>query len=482
MSVFSRLVRFVTGTPDTPRTHVREAAGMTIDEDAGWTRLGADRKRDLSPISQRRMQELAAHQWEANRIANRLIELPTAFLLGEGVKLEADDPEAQKRLDRFWSDPLNRMDLNLEKHVRELALFGEQLWPVSVHPYTGFVRLKKLDPSDIEKVILDPDNVAAVIGVQTRNRGGKRKLFRVIYNAADEDLFSPPAQKLRAAMTDGDCFYYRINDLSSGARGRSDLLSAIDYADVYDQLLFGEAEGSVIKRAVLWDVTVKNATQEEVEERARNISAPEPNSIRVHNDNEEWQVLTPDLKSSDADTISRLIRNHILGGATVPEHWFGGGGDVNLATASSMGEPTYKVFSQRQRLLKAILEDVARYVLRQYALSLGIPEIAETDEWQPRALFPELTARDVAKYAAALQQVTVSCAQAVTAGVMSEDTAVRLIALVAGLLGLEIDPAEELTAARAEASKRREADAFTLPPMPVTPPVTAAEPAPGDAS
>ncbi len=453
---------------------VVEAAGVTAEDD-GWRRLGGDKGRDLAPMQQERMQKLGAMLWESNRIANRLIELPVAFLLGEGVTLEADDEEAQAWLDKFWLDPINRLDLNLEKHLRELFIFGEQLWPVFVNPVSGAVRLGKIDPSQIKEVITDPDNAAIAIGVLVSRPNGGKKLLRVIYNGDEEDMFGIAACKRREAMTDGDCFFWRINDLSNGKRGRSDILSAIDMSDAYEELVFGEIEGAVTKRQVVWDVTIKNATPEEIAERAKTIETPGPNSIRIHNDSEVWGCLTPDLKAADADGIARLARNHILSGSTVPEHWFGGGGDVNLATASSMGEPTYKIFSQKQRFLKAILEEVAKFVIRQRLDALGLLGMAADEVFIPRAVFPELTARDVSKYATALQQVVVSVVQAVQAGVMAEETGIRLIAMVAGLLGLEIDPVAELETARKEAAARRERDAFSMPSMP---PMPVAEPLP----
>jgi hypothetical protein len=61
---------------------------------------------------------------------------------------------------------------------------------------------------------------------------------------------------------------------------------------------------------------------------------------------------------------------------------------------------------------------------------------------------------------------------------MSEETGVRLIAMTAALLGLEIDPVEELKAAQAEAEKRRERDAFSLPSLPPMEPLPA-QPQPG---
>ena len=46
-----------------------------------------------------RMGEIAAYLWQANLLANRLIELPLAFLLAEGVKLQVKDAAAQAALD-----------------------------------------------------------------------------------------------------------------------------------------------------------------------------------------------------------------------------------------------------------------------------------------------------------------------------------------------------------------------------------------------
>ncbi len=67
------------------------------------------------------MQELAHHAWEQHRLANRLIELPLAFILGDGVEVRCDNEEAQT----CWTSGARshqRLDLNLEKRVRELAL------------------------------------------------------------------------------------------------------------------------------------------------------------------------------------------------------------------------------------------------------------------------------------------------------------------------------------------------------------------------
>ena len=190
---------------------------------------------------------------------------------------------------------------------------------------------------------------------------------------------------------------------------------------------------------------------------------PKPGSVRVHNDSEEWQALAPALQSVDSDTLARLFRNHILGAATIPEHWFGGGGDVNRATAGEMGDPTFKVFSMRQRTWRYILEAVGTYVIRQrLAKHYGSDQrgASNPDDYAITAVFPELTTRDTTSYAAALQQVVTSVGLAIDRGLMSEETALAMIALIAARLGLEIDPTAELVAARVDEARRAEADLF----------------------
>jgi hypothetical protein len=97
-------------------TPMREAYGLTIDKDEdNWRPLTGDTLRDLSPITQARMRKMALYLWESNPLANRLIELPVAYLLAEGVRLTCKDEDSQKLLDRFWKDPINSMNLKLRR-------------------------------------------------------------------------------------------------------------------------------------------------------------------------------------------------------------------------------------------------------------------------------------------------------------------------------------------------------------------------------
>ena len=149
----------------------------------------------------------------------------------------------------------------------------------------------------------------------------------------------------------------------------------------------------------------------------------------------------------------------------MPEHWFGGGGDVNRAAASEMGEPTFKMYSMRQAFLKIMLEEIGRHVLLCHARTKGVTPDWSQEEWQVTAVFPELLNRDITKFAGAMQQLVSSVVQMIDAGLMTEETALKIVADVAQRFGQDFDAKTELQAARAEASarqaKRDAADVFT---------------------
>lgn len=458
---------------DPAPARLAEAAGTTIDtEDEGWRRLTGDGHRDLEPMTQDRMQRLAHYVWRTNLLANRLIELPLAYLLAQGVSWKIEDEEAQGALDRHWRDGLNAWNIKLPKRVRELGLFGEACYPVFRSETSGAVRIGYLDPADIGTVVMDPDNREQPIGIVTkRDRKGDTRRYRVIVNV-EEEAFSERTREIRESFATGDCFFFRVNDLCSASRGVSDLLAQLDWLDAYDQFLFGEVDRASAVRAFIWDVTMTGATPDEVKQRARTISAPRPNSVRVHNEGETWRAEAPQLNSYDAGNAARLFRNHMLGGATIPEHWYGGAEDVNKSTGSSMTEPTEKMLEMRQTIIGHMLVQIGEYVVRSHWRVLDREPSAKQQEalLTLKVQWPELTSKDTTKFATALQQIVAAMAISIAEGLMTRETALRLIATMAVRLGVEIDIEAELERAATELADRGGKDLFgdslTKPPPP----------------
>ena len=452
-------------------TRLAEANGAygRIDRDEHlWQPLtgGHVDRQHLSVLGQVRMQDTAYWLWEQNLLARQLIETPISFLVGRKLRVTVPDEEAQGWVDAWWRDPITDVALRLPEWMRGLKIFGEQCWPTFVDSMSGHVRLGYLSPCAIATVVRDPDNPACPVGIVTvKDRKGRACRYRIIY-AGPETMFSARTAAIRETFTDGECFYWRRNTLPDSPRGRSDLLASLDWLDAYERYLYGELDRADFLRAFVWDVTLTGATQADVEARAKQIRAPSPGEVRVHNEAEKWEAIAPKLEAHESAAAARLWRNHILSGAALPEHWFGGGGDVNRATAAEMGAPTMKAFAQERDLWTEILRRCAGYVIwrRMDPSGVSAPGADEFDaDLAPAVEWPEMVEQDMSRHAASLQQTSAAVVVALDRGLIGEELAVRIFASVAERLGVEIDPTAGLETARKEAAKRAEDDAFPDP-------------------
>lgn len=468
-----KIAAIVTAKITEEKTQFKESAGTmagAIDSDEHlYTKLSSDSGRNLSGPTRTRMNKIAPYLWQSNLIANRIIELPLAYLLAEGVKVSNADEDLQEIIDDFWTHPINNMDIKLEKKVRELAIFGEQFYPAFVNPLSGEVQLSYLDPGHVEEVIYDPRNPEQPIGVKTkRMANGRHYFYRVIINGCD-DVFTKQTKRIREGFNDGDVFYFSINSFCAKGRGNSDLTAQCDFLDLYDDFIFGEGDRATNTRSFVWDVTLTGADKTKVEERAAEITAnpPRPDSVNVHNENEAWNAVSPKLNVGDTEGLAKLFRGHMLAGASMPPSWFADGSDVNRANGEAMAEPTFKILAMRQRYVIYMLKEIVTFVLRQNHLARFGKEPCRkvnADIFNSTITMPEMTAKDTSRYASALQQVVVAVNLSITQKLMSEETGLLIIASIADRLGVEIDPETELDAVKQKHAEKtqqsKEKDTF----------------------
>lgn len=418
-----------------------KAAAVTDADEEGWRRLTGNENRNLSPLKQERMIEIAFWLWENNPIANWMIEIAVAFVLAEGLPYKAKHPAVKAVLDDFWYDPLNRMDIYLEKFVRELFLYGELCFPVFTAAQTGRVRLGYADPSRFKEVVTDPDNVKAVTGIILKDSSDNPgKKYKTIFPKDAETILSRAAQKTRENYTDGECFYFAINNVTNSPRGRSELLVVADWADVYEQHLFDLSDKLSQFNTFVWDLLVENGNEEEIKKQMQTLSKKSGSSFG-HNEKVKLSAISPDLKTTDASVGARLMRNHILGAKSYPEHWFGGGGDVNRATAVEMGTPAYKALSSKQRYVKFILESIFEYVIEN-ARNAGYLKVSDEDAGAYTVDTPELASKDLTKIATVTRELAITLVSAETQNWIDKETARKIFATGISFLGIEINPEE----------------------------------------
>lgn len=415
-------------------------------EDMQWRKLTGNTERDLTPVTQDRMIDIAYWLWETNPLAGWLIDVTTAFILAEGTPYEASHPDVKAVIDGFWNDPVNRMPLYLPKHVNELQIFGELCLPLFTAAQTGRVRLGYIDPANIEAVITDPENVRMTIGVTTKQWSGivggaypvatPAKQYRTVLPEGGEFVLSDVATQLREQFTDGECLFWGVNNVTNSPRGRSSLLPVADWLDVYEGFLYDYSDKWPQFNSFVWDLECTGANQTEIKEQLKTFSK-KSGSAFGHNEKIKLQAITPDLKAADSAAGARLFRNHILGRFGFPEHWFGGGGDVNRATASEMDLPALKIMSQKQLTVKYIIEDLINIQIRKAraARYLRVPE----DESTFTVTTPEMGVKDVAKLSTAASQIGAALVSAELQEWIDKDTARRIFASVVAFTGVDMD-------------------------------------------
>ena len=403
--------------------------------------------RDLNPPLHTRMQQVAYYLYLVNPLAHRIVEYTKNYVVGDGVGVRATDPAVGHLLELFWRDSVNRLDFMLPESVKELSIFGEQCWLAAVNPVDGRVRLGYLDPAEIEAIewgelsvgssaspdsrTPNPDFVVSVpVAVIRRARTGETEPRRLRIVRMDEDPESPTFGRLT-----GDCFYFAINKARSASRGVSDLFAIGDYLDGYDKMLFGMIDRVGFSNAFIWDVLLKGATEETVQEWLKEQRPPRPGSVRVHNEQVEWKAVTPDLKSADFNEAARAIKNMNLAGAGFPEHWFAEGGNVNRASALEMGEPTLKTLVERQGFVAFMVREVIEFVIDQ-AIAAG--SLAESVDRHFTVEMPEVSVRDLGKAATALSQVSSAVIALRSASLIDQRTAQQLVAATAVQFGVEM--------------------------------------------
>lgn len=440
----------------TPRPVLVEGAGSYVDavdaDEDLWSPVKGGRRRDLNPIEQRKARRISLYLWRRNPVAHRLIEQMADFVVGDGFTITADSDQAQRIADEMWNDPVIALSLRHRDIVRDLSLFGELAVKTAVNPTAGRMRLGFLDVERIKSLDLDPDNVLVdktlwVIDDKAENSVEGLAIPLYVW----DDMSNPGEGKWV-----GEGFYHGVNRILGQQRGTPDLLAIADYVDGYDQLVFNALERSGLVNAFLYDVTLKGFDDPKINEWvARNGVAPRPGSVRAHNESETWEVLTPNLGTSDTVALGREVKNMGLGGAGVPEAWFAQGDSVNRATLVAQGDPTYRMLKCRQDFVQAMFKrwlEVGLQHAQGKRLSTGKrPEV--------QVNVPDISQKDLTGISQALPQIATALVAAVTNEFVDVTSARRVFLMVAGQLGVKLDEKEVEAAIKEDkAAAQAEAD------------------------
>ncbi len=400
------------------------------EEDEGFRSLTEDVKRDLTPLTQERMQEICFHLYENNPFAHRILEMSKDFVVGEGAKIVAQNEGVQKVLDEFWEDPVNNWDLKQGQRILELGLWGEQFYPVAVNEINGKVRMGYLDPGLVSRVLPDKDNSEIIRMVKKRGSiTSVQQNYKVIN--PDENVRSETYGYLT-----GEIFYFAINKVAGGVRGRSDLFCLADWIDGYDQFLFNTLERSHLMNVFLWDIELEGYNQKQIDDWLKDQTLPKPASMRAHNEKVTWSAVVPELGAHDTSEQAKLFKNFVLGGAGYPPHWFAGGEGLTRATALEMSTPVIKMLTSKQRHFKYMIRYILTYVIHQAIIHKELPK--DVDRRFTVAM-PKLLEKDIYTLSLGLKFIIEALEKGQEKGWVEKKDSRRIFAYMLSQLGLEVE-------------------------------------------
>lgn len=416
-----------------------DAAGGRVgsEEDFYWRRLGDDLSlKDVIPSTYLELHYQCYEAWNANPLAAAIIEMTTSFVLGKGVMVEASNKKVQRLLRSFWDDPANRMDERVYMLCQELSLYGEIFVRFFVNAYDGMVKIRLIDPSLIDLIETDPEDVETPLRFHRRPIG--LAIEQTVASVDPLPVSGPLAVEGKWFLAGSEVAQFAINKVSNAKRGRSDLATLLPWLRRYKDWLTDRVRINKYKSAFLWDVQLTGADKKTVDRKRMEYSfPPEPGSVILHNEAEKWMAVQPAINANDASEDGRALKLMVAVGAGLPEHYLSDGSQGNHATAAEMGLPALLRFQRRQNVMKSILHVILDRVILEARRAGTLGKSLDTSY---DVIFPEIDCADQQIIASATQSLSSALTQAKAQGWVSDETAMRLLFQMAGA---EVDVYDE---------------------------------------
>lgn len=417
-------------------------------EDADWRPISQKGIKAFKPMEQAKMFKICYFLYDKNPLGHRIIERYKDFVVGEGLTYACSDPEVLKVIDAHWNDPDNQWELGQAEKVGELGIYGEQYYPTFVNDSTGHVKLGYVDPEIVEKVTTEKGNVKKKVSYTlylSSSESEEPKTYKLINQDQDSDSKT-------YGLLIGESFYFSINNVVNMPRGRADLFPIADSIDTYEHFLFNRAERADILNRIIYDLQLDGKSTKEIQEILKDFHIPRSNEVHGHNEKTKLSIISPKLESQDATSEAKLHFNHIMGGSGYPGHWFASGEGTTRATAVAMDLPTKKQLKSRQKIFKAMVSYIFRYVIHQSIIHQKLT--MDKKDVKVKINLPKIEEKDTEVVARTLVAITQSLVVATEEGWITNDTAKKVYATALSQLGEEVEAAEVIEKTQEEIDEK----------------------------
>jgi hypothetical protein len=308
--------------------------------------------------------------WRVNPLARRIVGMMTQYVVGGGIGIESLHKASNKFLNEWWDHRLNNLSIRAYEWCDELSRSGE-LFIVLSTDQAGMTYMRAIPAADIQDIETADNDLDQEITIvekaspdytsEKRSPTGLTEGKRwKVYNEQED---SPGENgSIEPVMV-----HYAINRPVGAKFGESDLAPILRWLTRYASWLEDRARLNRYRNTFIFWVRARFASKAEKLERQAelNRNPPNPGSILVSDESEEWKCISPNLASFEAAEDGLALKKMVAVGAGLPMHFLAEPESATRTTAESAGGPTFRNLQQRQEFFLWMIGDLAKIALRR---------------------------------------------------------------------------------------------------------------------
>lgn len=293
--------------------------------------------------------------WRKNPLAKRIVDITTDYVIGDGITLSSPYSYLNSFIEEFWYHPENNVPNRLQPMVEELTRSGNYLPILFTNPHDGLSYIRVATVDQLRGIHNLPNDWETITQIDIAQYDNLNLAIKPYYTAAATD---------KPAGDNATISLYTINRPEAAHLGEGDLTTVIPWLMRYSRMLEDRIRLNWAVRMFLWFVKVPSGMVAAKQEQYKSV--PEPGTVIVHDDAEEWNLQSPSLHANDASHDLSATRRMVYSGTGYPPNWYGEQGS-NLAEAKASTAPAERHLRRRQLHIIDILRQQAllAYHLRQ---------------------------------------------------------------------------------------------------------------------
>lgn len=276
--------------------------------------------------------------YQRNPLANTGIQYTTGIVRGKGFNLICKNEVVEKFLNEFIDDPDNNIREYERQALNDLQVDGEL-----------FIRYF----TEGGKVVAVPLRPWECAWIETELGFFRRvKKYHFLFQKTKGDTWLGGQEFDEADIPADEVQHVAINRHAYELRGRPELYRILPWLRADTQFLENRARQNHWRTALLWMVSVANASAAQIQSVLQRWSKPpSPGTVAVESDNVTVEPLVNPVGANEANEDGRQIRLKSMMGLRLPEFYFSDGYNSNLATATAQQMPAMTKFEDFQTIM-----------------------------------------------------------------------------------------------------------------------------------